>query len=70
MPTAQPVTQPEPVVRGYLSVPELAAYLNVAEQTVRTWRKRGDGPKAVKVGRLVRFRWEDIRAWEAEHPSS
>lgn len=69
MPTTQ--TQPEPVRRGgYLSVRELAKYLGVAEQTVYGWRKRGEGPKAVKIGRLVRYPWEEIERWEATRPAA
>ena len=35
-------------------------------QTVRAWRTTGYGPRGFKVGRLVRYRLEDVLAWEAE----
>lgn len=57
---------------GYVDERGLSAYLNVPVQTIRGWRKRkrGEGPRAVKFGRLVRYRWEDIRAWEAQRPAA
>jgi excisionase family DNA binding protein len=42
---------------------ELAEYLQVPEQTVYTWRKRGAGPRGFRIGRHVRFRREDVEAW-------
>lgn len=47
-----------------LTVRELADYLQVPPQTVYTWRHRGEGPPAIKVGRRhLRFREEDVQAW-------
>lgn len=34
--------------------------------TVRYWRNHGRGPKAVKIGKYVRFRIEDVLPWERE----
>lgn len=34
--------------------------------TLQKERVRGDGPPFVKIGRLVRYRPEDVRAWIAE----
>jgi excisionase family DNA binding protein len=42
----------------------LAAYLGLAEQTIYNRHSRaGDLPKAVKLGRLLRFRPDDVNAW-------
>lgn len=43
---------------------EAAASLNVAVQTMRNWRWKGEGPRYVKVGaRLVRYRRGDLDAF-------
>ena len=48
-----------------LSLPEAAAYLHVAEQTMYTWRsrRRGEGPPAVKIGNRVKYRLTDLDAF-------
>ena len=47
-----------------LSPKELAAILGVAEQTIYNRRFTGrDLPPYLKIGKLVRFRSEDIEAW-------
>lgn len=57
------VTTDAPVIR--LTTKDLAERWGIAEQTLRHWRMRGEGPRAFTVGRLVRFRLEDVEAWEA-----
>lgn len=49
--------------RPMLTVTEVAAYLQVPEATVYRWNTRGTGPRPWKVGRHVRYRWDDIDAW-------
>lgn len=44
-------------------VKDVAAYLDVPAQTVYQWRSTGYGPRGVRVGRYVRYRPEDVRAW-------
>lgn len=53
---------------GYVDERGLSAYLDIPVETLRTWRKRkrGEGPRSVKMGRLVRYPWEDVRAWVAQ----
>lgn len=50
-------------VKRLLTVPELAAQLQVPTTTIYTWRHRRAGPRSVKVGRHVRYRQEDVDAW-------
>lgn len=50
-----------------MSTQELADYLRVPVGTLYSWRHEGRGPVAVKVGRHLRFRIEDVEAWIAEH---
>jgi excisionase family DNA binding protein len=47
-------------------VKDVAAYLDVPAQTIYQWRTTGYGPKGVRVGRHVRYRPEDVRAWVAQ----
>lgn len=49
--------------REWLSIPELAALLNVPEGTVRQWNARGTGPARYRIGRHCRFAREDVLAW-------
>jgi excisionase family DNA binding protein len=49
--------------RPYATPQDLAAYVNVALQTVYGWRKQGKGPKATKIGGQLRFTWTDIDDW-------
>lgn len=46
-----------------LTLDELAAYLKIPKVTVYEWRSAGRGPRAVKVGKHLRFRWADVAAW-------
>jgi hypothetical protein len=43
----------------------LAKYLGLAEGTLRKWRLVGGeaGPPFVRVGRAVRYRADDVKAW-------
>ena len=38
----------------------------IAVQTLAIWRCHGDGPKFLKVGRLVRYRQRDLDDWLAQ----
>lgn len=50
--------------RSPLATPdEVSAYLGVPVQTLYVWRTRGQGPRASKVGRHLRYRWLDVDAW-------
>lgn len=43
--------------------PDVAAYLGVPVPTLAQWRYLSKGPKWIKVGRHVRYRWSDVEAW-------
>jgi hypothetical protein len=45
--------------------PEAADYLQLKEQSLRRLRMEKRGPKFIKVGGRIRYRWEDIDAWLA-----
>ena len=42
---------------------ELAEFLNVSPRTIETWRYQRKGPRAVRVGGVLRFRESDVEAW-------
>lgn len=48
----------------WLSTKEAAAELNRKPATLIAWRTNGTGPRYFHTGR-VRYRIEDVRAWEA-----
>jgi predicted ATPase len=49
-----------------LSEGQAAVVLTVKIKTLQAWRGRGGGPKFVKVGRLVRYRQEDLEQFLSE----
>jgi predicted DNA-binding transcriptional regulator AlpA len=46
---------------------QVAAYLgdDFPAKTLAEWRSRGIGPRYLKVGRHVRYRWADVETWLA-----
>lgn len=42
---------------------EFARAINVAEQTLATWRSAGEGPAYVKLGKTVFYRRADLKVW-------
>lgn len=49
--------------RQYLTMPEVASAYGFAEETLRYWRARGEGPPAFKLGRRVYYDRSDLNAW-------
>ncbi len=46
-----------------LSVEELANFLQVPVQTIYGWRKKGEGPRGLRIGRHLRFVYTDVLTW-------
>ncbi len=46
-----------------LSTDEVARLLVVPVTTLYTWRYKGTGPKAYRVGKHLRYRLADVIAW-------
>ena len=42
---------------------QLADYLNVSPRTLENWRTNGIGPKYIKLGKLARYRLEDVNQY-------
>lgn len=52
-------------VQRHLTQDEVAARLQISPRTLESWRVSGLGPAFLKVGACVRYRMEDIQAYEA-----
>lgn len=56
--------EPQPLSKADLLSPQqLAELLSIPLATVYRWRSRGDGPMAMKLGRHVRYRMNDVVQW-------
>lgn len=42
---------------------EVAAYVGVPKQTLYVWRTQSKGPRGIRVGKHLRYRWDDVEAW-------
>lgn len=49
-----------------LTTKQAAKVLGLSPLTLSTWRCRGQGPKFVKLGNLVRYRKNDLDTWLRE----
>lgn len=47
---------------------QVAEFLRIKPDTVRKWRVFKKGPRAIKVGHLVRYQMTDVEAWIATCP--
>ena len=45
-----------------MDIRQVAAYLQINEATAYSWAQKGNLP-GIKIGRIWRFRREDIEAW-------
>jgi len=52
-------TNPDPL----LDVDEASAYLTIPVKTLYVYRVDGRGPRAIKIGRHLRYRRSDLDAW-------
>ena len=56
-------------VSPFLTIFDVADWLQVSPHTLRKWRKDGLGPPGVRVGGAIRYRPEEVEAWiEAQQP--
>jgi excisionase family DNA binding protein len=56
----------QPEIREPLGSPEqVAEHLQIPMQTLAQWRTEGAGPRYLRVGRHVRYRWADVDQWLA-----
>jgi excisionase family DNA binding protein len=43
--------------------PEVADYLGVPVKTLYQWRYAGKGPRVIRCGKHLRYRWSDVDSW-------
>jgi predicted DNA-binding transcriptional regulator AlpA len=55
-----------PVDADLWTAEETAAYLRRPLKTLYRWRYVGKGPRALKVGRSLLYKAEEVRAWVDE----
>jgi hypothetical protein len=48
---------------GLAKASEVAEYLNTTINQLSRLRFEGQGPAYAKLGRSVRYRWEDVQRW-------
>jgi excisionase family DNA binding protein len=46
-----------------MSTRDLASYLGVPIATLYRWRVRGEGPRAIRLGRALHWRREEVERW-------
>jgi predicted DNA-binding transcriptional regulator AlpA len=51
----------------YLTTQDASAYVGVSHHTLACWRRGGDGPPYLRLGRVVRYVRADLDAWIAAH---
>lgn len=52
-----------PSAGDYMKTAEAAAYIRVAESTMRYWRLTRTGPPYAHIGRRVVYRRADVDSW-------
>ncbi len=52
------------MVERHLTISELAEREGVPVNMVYRWNSRGEGPRYLKIGKHVRYRFSDVIAWE------
>lgn len=49
--------------RNLAGPPEVAEHLGVTVQALAVLRMEGEGPAYHRVGRRIRYSWDDVAAW-------
>ena len=60
-----PTSSPRNSLRKSLDTPAAAEYLGLHPRTLDNWRSQRRGPCFVRVGRLIRYRVEDLEEYLA-----
>lgn len=55
------------VLAGAMDQHELAEHWGIPVRTLAAWRYQGKGPRYMKLGGAVRYRLEDVEAFENEN---
>ncbi len=52
-----------PEARFYLSPDEVSILTGISKSQLEVWRRRGDGPKFIRIGKLVKYRRDLLEAF-------
>lgn len=52
-----------PEARFYLSPDEVSILTGISKSQLEVWRRRGDGPKFIRIGKLVKYRRDRLEAF-------
>jgi predicted DNA-binding transcriptional regulator AlpA len=61
------IVQQCPEMDFLLGQERVAQRLGVATKTMEAWRHRGGGPPFVRIGRLIKYRSQDVEKWIASN---
>ena len=56
-------SEPDPL----LTVEQVARWLGKPKATLYAWRSRSLGPRAIRVGNVLRYRRSEVERWLDEH---
>jgi predicted site-specific integrase-resolvase len=57
------MTTTENLLADFLTQDEAAAELKICERTLDRWRRLGEGPPIIKLGRRILYRRSSLQAW-------
>jgi predicted DNA-binding transcriptional regulator AlpA len=49
--------------RALATPADVSTFLGVPLKTLYEWRYKSEGPPAIRVGRHLRYRWDDVESW-------
>jgi excisionase family DNA binding protein len=56
------ISKPGPI-EPLLTLDDVVAYLGIPKNTLYRWRVDGEGPRAMKIGKHLRYRRTELEAW-------
>lgn len=57
------MTQPSTSTESLLTPEQVSELLGIPVGTLYGWRHKGNGPRAIKIGRHLRYRRSDVDGW-------
>lgn len=61
---SKPISSENQMLDRHLTAQELADRVGVPLNSIYFWRAQKRGPRAMRIGKYVRYRLEDVLAWE------
>jgi excisionase family DNA binding protein len=56
--------------RPLAHAPEVSEHLGVPVKTLYAWNYAKKGPRAIRVGKHLRYRWADVEQWIDERAAA